>query len=66
MEYHPGWLYDKMYSSKDYASEARYLHRLIQKLHPRAQTLLDAGLSVAFDPTGVTGRGLYTGRLEPG
>jgi ubiquinone/menaquinone biosynthesis C-methylase UbiE len=41
VEYHPGWLYDKMYSSKDYASETGYLHRLIQKLHPRAQTLLD-------------------------
>lgn len=41
MEYHPGWLYDKIYSFKDYTSEASYLHQLIQKLHPSAQTLLD-------------------------
>jgi ubiquinone/menaquinone biosynthesis C-methylase UbiE len=33
--------YDVVYGGKDYAAEARWLHAVIQRYHPRASTLLD-------------------------
>ncbi|NDD93230.1 class I SAM-dependent methyltransferase, partial [bacterium] len=35
--------YDALYASKDYASEASYIHQLIQQHAPKALTLLDLG-----------------------
>jgi SAM-dependent methyltransferase len=35
--------YDLLYRDKDYAAEARYVHELIQRHHPRARSVLDLG-----------------------
>lgn len=35
--------YDLLYSDKDYASEAEYIHRLIQSASPGAKTILNLG-----------------------
>lgn len=35
--------YDLLYTDKDYASEADYVHRLIQRWHPDASTVLELG-----------------------
>jgi SAM-dependent methyltransferase len=36
-------LYDRIYATKDYASEAAAIRALIARLHPAARTLLDVG-----------------------
>lgn len=36
-----GWLYDKIYGFKDYATQSSTLIGLIQQLNPQAKTLLD-------------------------
>ena len=35
--------YDLLYRDKDYPAEARYLHELIQRHAPGAQSILDLG-----------------------
>lgn len=36
-----GWLYDKIYSFKDYRAEAEAVHARIQQAHPEAKNLLE-------------------------
>lgn len=36
-----GWLYDKIYSFKDYRTEAEAIHALIQRVSPGARSLLE-------------------------
>jgi SAM-dependent methyltransferase len=56
--------YDLLYRDKDYASEAKYISKLIHQFHPSAQSILELGSGTGIHASLLANKGFFVHGIE--